>query len=103
VAERGDFQLTGDEALPRQPYPVTAEHESQRRRSTATATGDKDETRSSSVITATVPWPKFIRVSDRASSELFLSKFHVMTGSSPCTKVVVLYTSYNSTIGLDHI
>jgi hypothetical protein len=40
------------------------------------------------------------RATDRAIGKGVFFQFHVTTGPSLCIKVVVLYTSYNSTIGI---
>jgi hypothetical protein len=42
-------------------------------------------------------------LTNRASSGHIFSKFSLATHPRPCIKVVVLHTSYNSTIGLEHI
>jgi hypothetical protein len=41
-----------------------------------------------------------LRAFDRAIGKGVFFQFHVTTGPSLCIKVVVLYTSYNSTIGI---
>ena len=103
MAERGDFQLTGDEDL-------TATDLSSDRRARITASGNRRRRSPAMgrggepvIFFSTVPWHCFIRASDRAILESVFSRFHVTISPSLCTKVVVLHTSYNSTIGLDHI
>jgi hypothetical protein len=52
---------------------------------------------------STVPWQAWFRQPDRAICRGFFFQFHVALSPSLCIKVVVLCTSYKSTIGIKPI